>query len=259
MAFYPKHELIRKCIEWIKNNEVSYIKTGKSPWRLTGPGLLTKIYNEEKWEDVTLLPSHFFLPIHYLGLEYKGLEKVYAHQEWGSTGNTYENIDNLCLPSSFNVPSDKVSIEISNSIDLQKNLEDLRRMLWNVSLELIVNVNNVNDIESIKRILTNFQKTSRFVSLVYINSSKIEEICKEKFCGPFVNFYLSEYPKNYNPFDKLPHDNTLESAMEYCEKNNCGGVTYQYNRYEVRLYNKLIKDDKEKPCSWVYIISKRQH
>ena len=60
MAFPPKHELPRLAIEWIKNNEISVRKTGRRAWRTVGPGLLTRLYWQQKWKDITILPSHYF-------------------------------------------------------------------------------------------------------------------------------------------------------------------------------------------------------
>ena len=51
----------------------------------------------------------------------------------------------------------------------------------------------------------------------------------------------------------LPHDNTLEAAKEYCIKNNCSGVTYQNNIYQVRNCNYLIHFENTDLRTWVYI------
>lgn len=62
--------------------------------------------------------------------------------------------------------------------------------------------------------------------------------------GTFTQFidgyYLAEYPKKYDPANP-PHLNTLKDAMDYCQKNQYGGVTYESKKYQVRLGNKLIK------------------
>jgi len=39
---------------------------------------------------VGVVPSHFFIPRHYSGVEYKGGGPVYATQAWGSTTRSYE-------------------------------------------------------------------------------------------------------------------------------------------------------------------------
>ena len=53
MAFPPKHELPRLAIEWIKNNEISFTKTKTRAWRTVGPGLLTRLYHGQKWNNIT--------------------------------------------------------------------------------------------------------------------------------------------------------------------------------------------------------------
>ena len=63
MAFPPKHEIPRLAIEWIKNNDINFNRTGKMAWRTVGPGLLTRLYHGQKWNDVTVLPSYYFLSI----------------------------------------------------------------------------------------------------------------------------------------------------------------------------------------------------
>lgn len=72
------------------------------------------------------------------------------------------------------------------------------------------------------------------------------------FTDPIYKYYLVGYPANYN-FKDLPHSNTLEGAKQYCVDNNCGGVTYQYNRYEVRLGNKLLPYNDNNLVSWIYL------
>ena len=48
MGFTPKHPFIRKCIDFIINNEVSHAKTNLLPWQITGPVLITNTYNGDK-------------------------------------------------------------------------------------------------------------------------------------------------------------------------------------------------------------------
>ena len=65
-------------------------------------------------------------------------------------------------------------------------------------------------------------------------------------------YYLLGYPKNYD-VNNAPHENTLKSAQDYCKKNMFGGVTFQYNRYEVREGRYLRFDERDVDVmSWVY-------
>ena len=98
MAFPPKHELPRLAIEWIKNNDINVDRTGKRAWRTVGPGLLTRLYHSQVWNDITILPSYLFLPIHVTGCAYNGREKIYANQEWGSSKQSYDSMNLVELP-----------------------------------------------------------------------------------------------------------------------------------------------------------------
>ncbi len=75
---------------------------------------------------------------------------------------------------------------------------------------------------------------------------------KTGFTETITGYYLTDYPKNYNP-QSPPHENTLESAVSYCIQNHCGGVTYQYGRFEVRKGDYLMHStDDNSLKSWVF-------
>lgn len=61
-------------------------------WESVGPLRLTNTWKETRYQNLTLLPSHFFLPRHFTGAEYNGSGPVYARQEWGSTLSKYEDL-----------------------------------------------------------------------------------------------------------------------------------------------------------------------
>jgi hypothetical protein len=89
-----------------------------------------------------------------------------------------------------------------------------------------------------------------------LNLKKIEN--KMTFTNELINYFIYDYPPNYD-INNLPHDNTLEAAKEYCIKNNCSGVTYQNNIYQVRNGNYLIHFENTENIentdlrTWVYI------
>jgi hypothetical protein len=93
--------------------------------------------------------------------------------------------------------------------------------------------------------------SSDSTTLLQLNLNKLNN--KTKFTGGIINYYIPTYPLNYD-ITKLPHKNTLESAMEYCKKYNCSGISYQRNIYQVRAGNHLIpyKTD-DKLTSWIYV------
>ena len=91
MGFPPKNPMVEKAIEYISNNKVSKKETGKDPWQVTGPELLTKVWLESPKSNCIkfkIFPSYLFLPVHHTGLEYSGSGKIYAFQEWASTNDS---------------------------------------------------------------------------------------------------------------------------------------------------------------------------
>lgn len=72
------------------------------------------------------------------------------------------------------------------------------------------------------------------------------------FSDKIVNYYIENYPKGYDPVN-LPHENTLESAKKYCIKHKCSGITYQYNRYQVRNGNHINYYNDSKLLSWILL------
>lgn len=67
------------------------------------------------------------------------------------------------------------------------------------------------------------------------------------------SYYLEGYPKGYSP-ESPPHANTLEAALAHARELNCGGVTLQYGRHEVRQGRYLQHSVKDlNVCSWVLL------
>lgn len=58
---------------------------GRMAWQATGPVRLTEAHRRHGYANLTVLPSHFFLPRHYTGVAYAGGGPVYADQCWDST------------------------------------------------------------------------------------------------------------------------------------------------------------------------------
>ena len=72
------------------------------------------------------------------------------------------------------------------------------------------------------------------------------------FSSKIPNYYINNYPEGYDP-DNLPHENTLEAAKEYCIKFKCSGITYHYNRYEVRNGNYINYCNNPTLLSWILL------
>lgn len=72
-------------------------------WQLTGSGLLTSTVFSNKYSQVSIYPSYYFIPKHYTGATYKGLGKSYSEQLWGSTvGSPFYGYDSEKIQSILN-------------------------------------------------------------------------------------------------------------------------------------------------------------
>lgn len=173
MGFPPKHPLVKDAIDWIKQNGVNYHKTGLMAWQSVGPGLLTRMYNSGKYNDMTIFPSYTFLPIHCTGAEYKGHGKIYAYQEWGSTHKSYDKMNTLSLPFQFKSPEIYVSILVSSfntkAIYVNECLQSIKHQEGLFHMELIWINDGSDEIHTavLKKMLEQFEKTTRFTKVVY--------------------------------------------------------------------------------------------
>lgn len=76
----PQHPLIGQIIQ-----DMSQEKVDAPAWIWSGPGRLTRAVREYEYRDITVYPSHYFLPEHFAGLPYTGTGHVFATQSWNST------------------------------------------------------------------------------------------------------------------------------------------------------------------------------
>jgi GT2 family glycosyltransferase len=174
MGFPPKHPLVGGAINWILKNEVSQQKGQMMAWQSVGPGLLTRMYNTGQYTDLHIFPSYTFLPIHLTGKEYCGHGKIYAYQAWGSTFQSYDEMNKIQLPIQFLQPKDySVSILISSyntkGSYIQECLESIKHQngLFNIELVWINDGSDALNTTLLKRYLDNFAKTTRFTTVVY--------------------------------------------------------------------------------------------
>jgi hypothetical protein len=175
MGFPPKHPFVRETIEWMKCNCVNVQKTRQRAWQTVGPGLLTRVYNTGKYKEMTVFPSYTFLPIHLTRSEYKGHGKIYAYQEWGSTKQNYDVMNQLSLPPQFLPPPEEhcVSVLISSlntkAAYLQQCLDSIKHQEGMFHIE-VVWINDGSDAMHsavLMRMLEQFERTCRFVKVVY--------------------------------------------------------------------------------------------
>jgi mannosyltransferase OCH1-like enzyme len=64
----------------------------KMAWETVGPMRLTVSHRKYRYANLTILPSHLFIPRHFTGIRYTGAGPVYAEQEWGSTLRLYDEL-----------------------------------------------------------------------------------------------------------------------------------------------------------------------
>jgi len=173
MGFPKEHQLCRDMITHIYNNKVSYKDTNNRAWKNTGTLLLTKFLNKNKYDNFSILPSYYFLPVHPSGTNYFGHGKVYAYQEWGSTKQNYHLMDLIKLPSHFKEPSDKVSILISSLNTKAAYIKDCLNSIINQNGHIFFEIIWINDgsdeihTKILKQMLDDFENTTRFIKIVY--------------------------------------------------------------------------------------------
>lgn len=176
MGFTPKHQIVYNALHCIYTNPVSFRETGKKAWLNVGPGLLTKVCNAFGFSDIKIYPSYYFLPMHYTGNKYEGHGKIYAYQEWGSTKQNYDNMNNITLPNEFKQTEKGVSVLMSSLNSKQHHLRDclesIKMQIGTIHIEVVL-VNDGSD-ELHTKILLNeldrFKKTTRFCSVKYIEN-----------------------------------------------------------------------------------------
>lgn len=93
IACKPGNKFVDLLINTLANTDP---RTLDDPWRSVGNKFVTEMI-EEHQPDIKIFPSHFFIPIHYSGRVYRGAEKVYAKQLFGSTRKIYQQTDRNIL------------------------------------------------------------------------------------------------------------------------------------------------------------------
>ena len=77
----PEHPLIGQIIQDLLEDKPE----NRMAWQFTGPARLTETIHRHKYRDITIYPSHYFLPDHFAGSIYQGKGQVFAKQGWQST------------------------------------------------------------------------------------------------------------------------------------------------------------------------------
>jgi mannosyltransferase OCH1-like enzyme len=63
-------------------------------WQTVGPSLLTKMIQHHTYHKIEVYPSHYFIPLHYTGVDQSYKKQIYGKQYYMSTpisGNSYDD------------------------------------------------------------------------------------------------------------------------------------------------------------------------
>jgi GT2 family glycosyltransferase len=189
MGFPPKHPLCRAAIDWMLSNDSCPETCGKRAWFTVGPGLLTHLLETGKYPDFSVFPSYSFIPYHFTGIEYNGHKKVYCFQEWGSTKQNYEIMNQIEIPKELTCPSEWVSVLISSYntkyLYIKECLESIKSQDGHFGMEIIWINDGSDEIHTqlLERELENFRKTTRFTTINYSKNSSNIGIAKSLFDG----------------------------------------------------------------------------
>lgn len=86
LACERKNDFVKLLIEEL--SQLHPYEIGQ-PWKTTGNRFVAQMIQEHQ-PDVTIFPSHYFIPEHFTGEIYNGDGKVYCHQMFGTTTNAYK-------------------------------------------------------------------------------------------------------------------------------------------------------------------------
>jgi mannosyltransferase OCH1-like enzyme len=84
----PGAEMWSMCIDEVATKDCTEQKLA---WMITGPMLVTNIFFKAQ-ANLTVYPSHFFMPEHHTGYKSKVTGHHFANHLWGS-GTGYDNMD----------------------------------------------------------------------------------------------------------------------------------------------------------------------
>lgn len=180
MGFIPKHPLIKRILDSIKDPNNQHLLITTRAWYSVGPGVLTRAQNEAPEEEkITIFPSHMFLPRHHTGLTYTGHERVYAYQFWGTNDRSYGMADKMVVPQVFiQTPERWVSVFITsfntNAEYIYECLQSIQSQTGDFGIELVwVNDGSTpENTQTVKNYLNVFHETSRFVCYKYLENSE---------------------------------------------------------------------------------------
>jgi len=177
MGFIPNHPLCGDIIDWIRGNdaEKDRLIMETRAWYSVGPGLLTRMLDTGKYTDVTIYPSHCFLPIHFLGLTYEGHKKVYGYQEWGTAKQSYDTMNDIVLPSELIETSIKTWVSVlitsynTHPDYIKECLNSIKCQNGRFGIELVwINDGSCSENSTVlEELIAKFKRESRFTRVIY--------------------------------------------------------------------------------------------
>jgi len=163
----------------------------------------------------------------------------------------YQIMNKLCIDCVYFL---KIDTEGHDIIILKKFYEEIQNNMY-LPHVILFESNILSSNDDVNEIINLFSKKgydlieNNHDTILKLNLKNLEN--KITYTGPIKNYYIMDYPINYNLID-LPHENTLESAKEYCIKHNYSGVTLQDDIYQVRN-GKYINYFNGEIYSWIFI------
>jgi len=87
LASIPKHPFLEKIIAELGKKRVG---EWSDPWKTTGNLFMKQMIEKYSPATLKIFPSYTFIPVHYTGVKYHGIGKIYAKQLFASTLNLYK-------------------------------------------------------------------------------------------------------------------------------------------------------------------------
>jgi hypothetical protein len=186
MGFVPGHPLLRDMIAEIASGVLDLAIPVMRAWQVLGPSLLTRFVESGLYPDMTVYPSHLFMPAHFepTSKKYTGHRKVYAYQYWCTSNQSYANItdqEQLAKtkdPHYFQAPPQNqwVSVLVSSYNTpcnfLQECFASLKAQCGYFGIELVW-INDGSTAESSRELeeeIALLEKTARFCKIVYVRT-----------------------------------------------------------------------------------------
>jgi len=260
LAIQPSHPLLTDMLDWILSPASDIpIRTLRS-WGSVGPALLTRFLETGNYPGFTVLPSYYFLPIHFTGAKYTGHRKVYAHQLWGSNYAAYNKGLVIELPEDLLIPSKNITliIDLNQTNPSSQNIPyPIKKMIETIKSQCglyIINIIFILDDPIIyeryyRDLLTDFKRTSRFIHIRIMSKKKFDSLihickCKSQLVSGFISDKCNCYHvlKKYEDIIKKPYIHIHPTCILYPQTiyEVMGGSAFSAPIYKENLDGKVI-------------------